>query len=264
MKTTNSLKKLIDISNLILIPDYVLLGYQNMFDRLLKTLESDYSGAIKELENIMATELKFFSEKFDEKLKKSKKTNYKNHLESIKILNNAVHDDSPTNLALTQAAFYTAIGNTTLAKEQHLKNYHHDSDLIFNAMMQRFNQELFLQNSAKKCGYNGGSKFAKKSEEAVFLALDLWRKDYQSLTNKQASRLLFDVINKKIDELNKNISSSRNTDYTVMSNLVSPDTIALWIAAYKRLIDEKPLVKKTRHCIQQYFDMHHKTNTYHF
>jgi hypothetical protein len=229
-----------------------LASYKEMFVHLQEKHGCNYEEAIEELIYLRADAAKYYEIKVQELVEYSSHCTPKSGGELIKVMQN-IGEEKQKDSDLYQAAFYSAIDNRSMAKAQHMKNALHDQDIIYSEEIKKYEQKIQARTDAQIYGSDGGKVFSRKSEELVFIALDLWRIKYQSRTNIEAANLLLNIINEKVAELNQAISISRTTRNTPMLEISEPETIAAWIGGLNKLINNKAFPKKARKCIKDYY-----------
>lgn len=229
-----------------------LISYKEMLEHVHNKHGKNYKKALDELIQLKEESIDFYKENIKKLVEYSSKCTPKLLSEIVSVMQQVGKGNQKDN-DLYQAAFYSAIGNENAAKQQHLKNVLHDTEIIYSREINELKHKLASKLESEGFGAVGGRVFAKKSEQPVFLALDLWRVKYQGNTNVSAANLLLDVVNEKIAELNQAISISRSTRNTPMLEISEPETIAAWIGGLNKLINNKPFPKKARKCIKDYY-----------
>jgi len=240
-----------------------LISYKEMFEYVHNKHGKNYKKSLEELTQLKKQAIDFFEVKIKELVEYSNKCTPKPSSELINVMQQ-VGKGSQKDNDLHQAAFYSAIGNEGAAKQQHLKNMLNDTEILYSIEINKLKHKLMSKSESECFGAVGGGVFAKKSEEAVYLTLDLWRQKYQGFSNTDAASFLLDIVNEKRAELNSEISNSRNTNNTPMLEISDIKSLTLWIGALKALINGKPIPKRARKCIQNYYDNYYLNDTYYF
>lgn len=231
----------------------MLNKYEVLWKKVRKKHGDNLEQALEEIIELENDEISLFSKLVDEDIKLSEQKVYKTKTASLDILLAANQQKNQAKSELSQAAFFRAIKAFDMAKNAHMDHLLHDTRIIFGKIKNDLKNECENQSKSRNDGSEGGDIYAKKSEDAVYLALELWLICYQNHSIRRASNLIVEKVNTKIIELNINISRSQYTSNTPIPP-ATEYTVSTWVSAFKHHINQTPKDVDPRKCIKFYYD----------